>query len=345
VTEGSRRNHVRRLIGTVVLMVMLAPLLSWWSVRCVTTMFNTPHLWIPAANEQRRDFEWFVAHFESQALVVISWPQCTVDDPRLAEFERLLFDPAPPHAELADELLDRVITGHSLLRQLTSEPIDLAADEATERLRGVLIGPDGRTSCAIVMFTDRGGYQRRAAIELILDVGQAATGLARPAFRLAGPPVDGVAIDQAGVDSMRRYAIPSALISLLLCWWCLREWRFALAVFAAAAFGEALCLALVFWSGQPMNAVLILMPPFVFALTVAAGVHLVNYYFDQARLHGLDGAPRRAMQVGWLPCALATATTGIGLASLLVSDVEPIRRFGAFSTVGVVTTLILLFAL
>jgi predicted RND superfamily exporter protein len=94
-----------------------------------------------------------------------------------------------------------------------------------------------------------------------------------------------------------------------------------------------------------MNAVLILMPPFVFVLTIAAGIHLVNYYFDEARLHGIAGAPKRAVLVGWLPCALATVTTGIGLGSLLVSDVDPIRRFGVFATIGVVTTLLLLFSL
>jgi len=51
------------------------------------------------------------------------------------------------------------------------------------------------------------------------------------------------------------------------------------------------------------------------------------------------------MRIGWLPCALATMTTGVGLGSLVVSDVEPIRRFGVFATIGVVTTLLLLFSL
>ncbi len=308
-------------------------------------MFNTPHHWIPKTNEQRLEFEWFVEHFESQALVVISWPGCTVDDLRLKEFEVALLDPTRAESARNSKLFDRVVSGYSTLRQLMSSPIDLSRKAATARLRGVLVGPDGSSSCAVIMFTDHGGYERHEAIETILDTAQEVCGLQRDAFRLAGPPVDGVAIDRAGVDTMQRYAIPSALLSLILCWCCLREWRYALAVFTAAALGEGLCLSLVFWSGQPMNAVLILMPPFVFVLTIAAGIHLVNYYFDEVRVRGVSGAPQRAMQVGWLPCALATATTGIGLGSLLGSDVEPIRRFGAFATIGVVTTLLLLFSL
>ncbi len=326
-------------------MLVLAPLLAWCAFQGMQTMFNTPHHWIPKNNPQREEFEWFVEHFESQALVVISWPGCTVDDPRLNAFESRLLDPSSPHAARNRLLLDRVVSGYSSLRQLTAEPILLSREQAVGRLRGVLVGPDGVTSCAVVMFTDLGGYQRREAIEIILATAEAVCELPRDAFHLAGPPVDGVAIDDAGVDTMQRFAIPSALVSLLLCWGCLREWHYALAVFLAAAFGEGLCLALVYWSGQPMNAVLIMMPPFVFVLTIAAGVHLVNYYFDAARRHGAEGATQRAIRIGWLPCLLATVTTGIGLSSLLVSDVEPIRRFGAFATIGVVTTLLLLFGL
>jgi len=257
-------------------MLALGPFLAVWSLRSVDTMFNTPHHWIPDTNQQRTEFEWFCEHFESQALVVISWPGCTVDDPRLEKFEVTLLDPTQPQAARNKALFDRVISGHSILRQLTSEPIELAREDAIARLQGVLVGPDGSSSCAVVMFTDQGGYDRREAIDIILDTAQETCGLERTAFRIAGPPVDGVAIDRAGVDTMRRYAIPSALLSLLLCWRCLREWHYALAVFAVAAVGEGLCLTLVYWSGQPMNAILILMPPFVFVLTVAAGVHLVR---------------------------------------------------------------------
>lgn len=341
----SRTALIRRCLISALVLLALAPFLASWSLRSVDTMFNTPHHWIPATNEQRQEFEWFVEHFESQALVVISWPDCTIDDERLKQFELALLDPARFDANRNRELFDRVISGYSILRQLTAEPIDLSRDEAISRLTGVLVGPDRVSSCAVIMFTDRGGYDRREAIEIILDTAQRVCGLEREKFRLAGPPVDGVAIDRAGVDTMLRFAAPSALLSLLLCWCCLREWHYALAVFAAAAFGEALCLALVYWSGQPMNAILILMPPFVFVLTIAAGIHVVNYYFDEAHAHGTVGAAAQAIRIGWLPCALATVTTGIGLGSLLVSDVEPIRRFGVFATIGVVTTLLLLFTL
>lgn len=339
----SRTALIRRCLLTAAAMFVLSPILARSSLRCVDTMFNTPHLWVSRDHPQRKEFDWFVEHFESPALVVISWPGCTVDDPRLAAFETELLDPAESDPANRVALFDRVVTGHSVLRQLMARPLEYSRQESLARLRGVLVGADGESSCAVVVFSERGGYLREEAIRQILDTAQRVCGLQRSAFRIAGPPVDGVAIDKAGVETMVRFAIPSALASLFFCWWCLRAWRYALAILAVAGFGEGLCLTLVYYWGIPMNAILILMPPLIFVLTIAAGVHLVNYYLDESSLRDVQGATQRAILAGWFPSVLAAATTAIGLASLLVSRVEPIRAFGGFATVGVLSTLILLF--
>ncbi|MGB7345071.1 MAG: MMPL family transporter [Pirellulaceae bacterium] len=330
---------------TSIVMICAGPFLASWSMSAVDTMFNTPHLWIPKSNEQRQDFEWFVNRFESQAIVVLSWSGCTIDDQRLAEFERVLLDSERPNFERRAALIDRVQTGYTIVRQLTTSPIGLRRTSAISRLRGGMIGPDGISSCAVVVLTDQGGYERGEAIEIILETAESVCKLKRSQLYLAGPPVDGDAIDRAGVATMQKYAALSVLLSLLLCWWFLGDWRYALAVFAVAVFGEGLCLSMVGWSGEPMNAVLILMPPFVFVLTIAAGIHLVNYYFDEAKQHGIAGAPQRAIRVGWVPCVLAAMTTCIGLSSLLTSEVEPIRQFGFFASIGSTVTLLLLFCL
>lgn len=339
----SRTALIRRCLLTAVAALVLGPLLVWSSLRCVETMFNTPHLWVAADHPQRREFDWFVEHFESPALVVISWPGCTVDDLRLEAFETELLDPAETDRSNRGALFERVVTGQSVLGELRGEPLDFSRQEALARLRGVLVGADGSSSCALVIFSERGGYDREEAIRQILDTAHRVCGLDRSEFRIAGPPVDGVAIDKAGVETMVHFALPSALASLCFCWWCLRAWRYALAILAVAGFGEGVCLTLVFYSRIPMNAILILMPPLVFVLTIAAGVHLVNYYLDEVRLRDVEGATQRAIRAGWFPSVLATATTAIGLGSLLVSRVEPIRMFGGFATIGVLVTLLLLF--
>jgi predicted RND superfamily exporter protein len=55
--------------------------------------------------------------------------------------------------------------------------------------------------------------------------------------------------------------------------------------------------------------------------------------------HGAGiAAAREAVQSGWLPCVLSAGTTAIGLASLMVSEMTPIRQFGAYGAAGVVLT-------
>jgi predicted RND superfamily exporter protein len=56
-----------------------------------------------------------------------------------------------------------------------------------------------------------------------------------------------------------------------------------------------------------------------------------------------EGVARRAVALGWLPCSLSAGTTALGLISLVVSELEPIRVFGFHAAFGVVTTLVVLF--
>jgi predicted RND superfamily exporter protein len=85
------------------------------------------------------------------------------------------------------------------------------------------------------------------------------------------------------------------------------------------------------------------MPSMLYVLAISGAVHLVNYYHDAIGEHGLEGAPERALGHGWKPALLCNVTTGIGLASLGVSDLEPIRKFGLYSAAGVALMLIFLF--
>ena len=85
------------------------------------------------------------------------------------------------------------------------------------------------------------------------------------------------------------------------------------------------------------------MPAVVYVLGLSGAVHIVNYYRDAVEEFGVAGAPERAVAHGWKPCTLPAITTAMGLASLCTSELTPIWKFGAFSALGVVGTLILLF--
>jgi hypothetical protein len=135
----------------------------------------------------------------------------------------------------------------------------------------------------------------------------------------------------------------SGLLGLLLAWWSLRSVRLTLIVFSCGILSAAAGLAFVFWTGQTTDAVMMSMPSMLYVLAISGAVHLVNYYRDAVHEHGLEGAPERALQHGWKPAFLCNVTTGIGLASLGTSDLEPIRKFGIYAACGVAIMLIFLF--
>jgi predicted RND superfamily exporter protein len=342
----NRSTAIRRCLLTSAVMVVLAPVLVWASYRSVDSMFNIPPYWVPPTNPQRRVFDWFNEHFEGMAVVIVSWPGCTVDDARLQALEHRLIGPSDSANSRQDRpLFAGVQTGYSALRGMMDEPLGLSRQQALDRLRGSLVGADQESSCAVVVLTSRGGYQRQRAIRIIRESAADVCGVEEQQIYVAGAPVIGTTIDETSKHTLLRFALPSALVALLACWACLRSWRYALIILAAAAFGEGLVLSLVFLSAEPMNALLIVMPSLVLVLTVAAGVHLANYYYDELRSGPAEGAVQRAVASGWQPCVLAAVTTAIGMSSLLISEVFPIRMFGGLSAVGVMVSVVLLLAI
>jgi predicted RND superfamily exporter protein len=105
-------------------------------------------------------------------------------------------------------------------------------------------------------------------------------------------------------------------------------------------------LAIVWYSGYPVDAILLTMPSLVYVATTSGAIHLANYYRDQLAETGIqEGAAGRAVHHALLPLSLATGTTAIGLATLAVSELVPIRMFGIFSALGVVTSFVILVTL
>jgi predicted RND superfamily exporter protein len=119
-------------------------------------------------------------------------------------------------------------------------------------------------------------------------------------------------------------------------WWRLRDLRLAVLVLLGAVYSTGMALAVLYYSGGTMNLLMTMLPPLIYVLTISAAIHLVNYYRDAIAEVGLAAAPRRAVRHGWTPCLLAAATTAIGLVSLSVSKIVPIRSFGIYSALGMI---------
>ncbi|MBU6222325.1 MAG: MMPL family transporter [Planctomycetes bacterium] len=330
-------------LATLVTLAAAAPWIARSAIAVLSVDATTPIEWVPATFPPRLAYDRFTAEFESGDVIVASWPGCTLGSPAIDRFLAVATGSTAPCDAAGRPWFEGIATGQTALARLTEPPLALDRALALERLRGVLIGPDGVTTCLVIPFTRAGLADRRNAVAWIRDVLLKTATPQEADLHLAGPVIDNVAVDAASTGSLNTFGGPAAALILALTWWSLRSFRYALLVFILALACVGLSFTFIHAWGDRMNPVLIVMPLLVLTLGVSGGIHLVNYLVD-AHEHGpRRGIARRAIRVGWLPCALSAGTTAVGLFSLLVSELEPIRVFGFHAALGVLTTLAILF--
>ncbi len=160
--------------------------------------------------------------------------------------------------------------------------------------------------------------------------------IARLTGALIGPPPAGVEAGSAADDLDARK-------TCLVSWFSLKNTALVAMVIASGVYSMFASLAVVWYSGYPVDAILLTMPSLVYVATTSGAIHLANYYRDQLAETGVqEGSAGRAVHHALLPLSLATGTTAIGLATLAVSELVPIRMFGIFSAAGVVVSFVIL---
>lgn len=336
--------HRKRYWLLLAYVVILLPLIVQGAKRAMESNANSPIDWVPSTFEPRRRYDQFRTQFGPGDVVVMSWPGCTINSETVDTLTNTLRTDRQFFDEASHWYFHQVGSGRESLARLQRPPFGLQRAEAVSRLRGTLVGPDDLTTCVVVTFTES-GLQKRAALVAELQKAAVSHCQITPAeLRLVGPVMDGLTVDTLSKQALNSFAIPSTLIVFYVCYLCLGSLRGALLIVGLSLLGQGATLSLVHYSGDEMSALLIVMPPLIQVLAVAAGIHLVNYYAEACRQVGKKDAALRALQMGWLPCALSAGTTALGLVSLTASELTPIRAFGAYASAGVLITTGLLLA-
>ncbi|NMC22100.1 MAG: MMPL family transporter [Thermogutta sp.] len=344
------------------IVAFLAPFMYMGTARSLKSNQNDVNSWLPDEYEETKTFEWYRQRFETDLFILASWEGCTLDSPKLELLARRLRPSPDASAEDPYLFFKSVISGSDLVRQL-QEDQGLTREQAIDRLRGFLVGMDGRQTC-LVMTIDPRAEERwerhfqgdptqkkfmHAVIDHVHETALQVCDIQPEELHLGGPPVDNVAIDVEGQRSLIRLAVVCGVVGLVVSWWCLRSWGLTAMVFTTGIFSAGLSMVAVWLSGNHMNAILLTMPALVYVAAVSGAIHMANYYRDTLRRQqaaGLAdpaaGAPDGAVREAWLPLFLATGTTAFGLASLSVSELLPVKQFGVFSAVGVIVSFIFL---
>ncbi|MFN9721509.1 MAG: efflux RND transporter permease subunit [Planctomycetota bacterium] len=172
-----------------------------------------------------------------------------------------------------------------------------------------------------------------------------AGGVPESSMHLGGRPVAGTLMNEAVKHAAWNKQAPvwnlmkrsplllSVLISVFLSYLMLKSFRLCVLVQATAIFATVISVALIPATGGTMNMVLIVMPTLLLVITISGTIHICNYW----KASGIDDTSKsvmHAVSIAWLPCFLASATTAIGLASLIVSSLVPVRDFGIYASIG-----------
>ncbi|MCA9230285.1 MAG: MMPL family transporter [Planctomycetales bacterium] len=347
------RSHQNRFRLLLIYGLLIAPWVGYGAWYTLQGNSNSPLHWVSEEHPARAAYNQFCELFGQREVVVISWQGCTIDDQRLDRLAEVLQTDARFCDAQGQPYIETVVSGRQQVRSMTGPlplpeqllrpdvPIrvtPLSQTDAIKRLQSKLVGSDGKTTCLVIALSPAGLAAKSRLVPLIKSATSHFCAVQREDLHLAGPVIDGYAVDQASQQALNQLAGPSALVILLLSWWGLRSLRAAMLVFGVAIAGQALTLSLVHYAGDQMNALLIVLPPLIQVLAVAGGIHLTNYYFDASETMPSDEALRHAVGRAWLPCVLSAVTTAIGLVSLTVSRLDPIRQFGGYAAVGVLAT-------
>ena len=329
--------HRRHATALLLAAVVCLPVVVWGVANAYERSDNGIDQWLPKNCEATDEYDRFRRLFGSDETVLVSWEGCTLDDARLERFAQILEGNGDGNEALRClHLIEHVTTGQRAYEELRS--FGVSKDLALRRLHGVLIGPGGRTTCAVVTVATDSPSERATVVDSIRRVAVESCDVAAEDLRLTGDAVISVGIDTEGERAVDQLIWPSAILALIVALICLRSIKLAILVFALSQYCTAISEAIIYYTGGAMNLLVVMVPVLVYVLAVSASVHLLNYYRDAVRKHGPVQAPREALRAGWQPCLIAAVTTALGLASLCVSHVVPVKTFGIYASVGVLAS-------
>lgn len=352
-----RQNVSRRTLGAIFVVTVMM-------VATIAAVVQLPHIelqndletWLADDDEQAQALRKMQQYFPKEEKMLVSWDTSSLTDVRSAAFRDRLE---------GSTYISEVKTAADVLARMVDLKID--EQEARRRLTGLLIGPNvtaevgaaetrehaeaanSHEPCvsAVLTLSEAGIADTAAALDEV-KAAAIACGIGAEELHVDGSLVTSLAVDREvqlstwnTVDPWQRppvFAI-SAMFGFLLAFAVLRSVRLGLMVIISGWFTALVSTSLFPASGHTMNMVTIVMPTLMVVLTISAAIHVANYW-KYAAATGAADPIREAIRMGWQPCLMATVTTCVGLASLAISRLGPIRDFGVFSTIGVLLSLL-----
>ena len=243
-----------------------------------------------------------------------------------------------PHVRTVESLPGRLQTvGVPLDRPL---PAEVALAIMDSRAVPLLLSEDRRHQ-AVVVRLDRSSDDLLAARPIIVAMQQRATDAAAKeglTISFGGlPAIRSAFFDLVLHDQLRFVPLSVAVMGVVL-FVAFRRVHAVLAAGLAAGLPTLILVGTMGWLGEPLGllnqAYFTLIP----ALALAGAVHVVGRVHEEQRAASsasCDATIITALGAVGPACAMAAVTTAAGFASLAVSDMPILRRFGLWAAWGV----------
>jgi uncharacterized protein len=310
----------------LVLATVIYPLVLWGAWQAWENSHTRVLDWLPEKFAETRELFEFVRRFGADDMVVVGWESANLQNEQVIQMADRLrgVDTA---GGATQPYFDQVLSGPDIFAALTGPPLNLTDRQARMRMNGWMLGAGDRTA-VMARPSEFGLADRHRSVRFVRQVAGDVTGLAEAEIHIAGPTVDSVYIDELNKQSLLQLNGLSLSVCLLVLLACVRRILPAVVIFSIAIYMQQLAMAVIHYTGGHMDSVVMMTANLTMVLSVSASVHLYGYY------HGLPRDTERraykAFREAFTPTALAAITTGIGLFSLLVSDLTPIFSFGLY---------------
>ncbi len=231
---------------------------------------------------------------------------------------------------------DPIVTGTEVTEE---EAVELAAAvKGNPLLAGRLIDED-QTVCGIALqLPELGPREMRRAMDDLRDE------LARPEFEDINVHVGGlpylrsVIVEKMRDDNLRLIPL-TVLVCLLLLFLSFRWLPGVLMPLAAVGVTALVVVGGMGLFGEPMNILNNIIVPLLIIIGISDATHLVQRYRDEViSEQDPKAAGKRTVRAMAVAVMLTSATTAVGLASLVVSKTVMLRHFGITAGLGVMVS-------
>ncbi len=204
----------------------------------------------------------------------------------------------------------------------------------------------GSMAAMTVSLSELGEADQKSAIETI-RIAALAEGISSEQLHMGGRPIAATALNRAVKQAGWNKSVPpwnlyhrsplllSFAVSLFLTYFMLKSLRLAILIQSVSVLCAFAAVSLIPATGATLNMVLVVMPTLLMVITTSGAIHICNYW-KTSNIADARKSVIHASRMAWWPCLLASATTAIGLASLMVSSLIPVRDFGIYASIGCV---------